>query len=189
MIGKKAPHFSCEAVVNGITKTVSLDDFAGKYKILFFYPLDFTFVCPTEMHALQEKLEAFTKRNVEVLAISVDSVHSHRAWLKTPQSKGGIEGVTYPVLSDITKTIARDYGVLKEDEGVALRGVFLIDTHDMIQYAAIHNLPLGRNVHEIIRVVDALQHVEENGVVCPANWVPGGKTMTPNAEGLQDYFG
>ena len=189
IVGKKAPNFICEAVINKEIKTVSLDNFENKYKLLFFYPLDFTYVCPTEMHALQEQIEEFKKRDVEVLGVSVDSVYSHLSWLDTPKTKGGILGINYPLLSDINKTIARDYGVLNEEAGVALRGVFLLDKNNVVQYSAIHNLSLGRNVHEIIRVIDALCHVEQNGKVCPANWVPGEKSMKPTTKGLHEYFG
>ncbi len=187
-VGKKAPEISCESVVNGSIKHFSLSAINGKYKLLFFYPLDFTFVCPTELHALQDRLSDFTARNVEVIAISVDSVYSHTAWLDVPRSKGGIAGVTYPMLGDITKTIARDYGVLHEELGVALRGVFLLDKDNVVQYAAVNNLALGRNIAELLRVVDALVHVQQVGEVCPANWETNHKALKPNAEGLKEYF-
>ena len=187
-IGTQAPAFSCDAIVNNHTKRVSLSDFDGMYKILFFYPLDFTFVCPTELHALQENLSEFKKRGVEVLAISVDSAHAHLAWLNTPKNKGGIEGVSYPLLADITKSIARDYEVLNEQAGVAFRGTFLIDKNNVIQYAAVNNLSLGRSIAELLRIVDALMHVEKAGEVCPANWVSGQKAMKPTQAGLKQYF-
>ena len=189
LVGNTAPAWSADALVNGEFKTLSSADYKGKWKVLYFYPLDFTFVCPTEMHALQAKLDEFRKRDVEVMGISIDSVYSHLSWLATPKNKGGIAGVSYTLISDITKNIAREYGVLNEDAGVALRGVFLIDKNNVIQYASIHNLSLGRNVHEILRVIDALAHVEENGTVCPANWVPGEKSMKPTTDGLAEYFG
>lgn len=188
MIGKKAPEINATAVISGELVPVSLTHFAGKYKLLFFYPLDFTFVCPTEMHALQEKLAEFEKRNVQVLGISVDSVFSHLSWLNTPRSHGGIAGVQYPLVSDIHKKIARDYGVLNEEVGVAYRGVFLIDQDDVIQYEAVNNLQFGRNMDELIRVVDAVQYAQVHGEVCPANWQPGEKTMTPSQQGLKNYF-
>lgn len=188
IVGKKAPEISCEAVIGGVTKRFNLSALNGKYKLLFFYPLDFTFVCPTELHALQERLSDFTARNVEVIAISVDSVYSHMAWLDVPRSKGGIAGVSYTILGDITKTISRDYGVLNEELGVALRGVFLLDLDNVVQYAAVNNLALGRNISELIRVVDALTHVQKVGEVCPANWDPKHKAMKPNMEGLKEYF-
>src|SRR5579862_7480486 len=185
-IGKKAPDFVCDAVVNNHIKQVSLADYPAAYKLLFFYPLDFTFVCPTELHALQENLEEFRKRNVHVMGISVDSVHSHMSWLSVPKSRGGIEGVTYPLLSDLTKNISRSYEVLNEEIGVALRGVFLLDKENIVQYASVHNLSLGRNITELLRVVDALIHVEQYGEVCPANWSVGQKAMKPTKTGVQE---
>lgn len=187
-VGKKAPDINCDAVIDGIVKHFNLSTIHNKYKILFFYPLDFTFVCPTELHALQDRLADFTLRNVDVFAVSVDSVYSHMAWLDVPRSKGGIAGVSYPMLGDITKNIAREYGVLNEELGVALRGVFLLDKENVVQYAAVNNLALGRNISELVRVVDALVHVQKVGEVCPANWEPQHKAMKPNAEGLKEYF-
>lgn len=187
-VGKKAPDFSCEAVIDGQIQKVSLSNFDGKYKLLFFYPLDFTFVCPTEILALQDSLGKFKKLNTQIIAVSVDSAFSHKAWLATPRAKGGIEGVTYPILSDIKKTISTDYGVLIEEEGVALRGVFLLDKDNVVQSLTINNLSLGRSVEELLRVVMALQFVEKHGEVCPANWEPGKKSMKPTQQGLEDYF-
>ena len=187
-IGKKAPVFTAKAIVDKQIQTLSLDDFAEKYKLLFFYPLDFTFVCPTEILAIQEKLAKFKKQNVEVLGISIDSVHSHLAWINTPRASGGVEGISFPLVSDINKTIARDYGVLDDESGVALRGVFLLDKSNIVQHCAIHNLSLGRNIEEIIRVIDALQYVEKHGEVCPANWIPGAKAIKPTKDGLKKYF-
>lgn len=187
-IGKQAPDFSCEAVVNGQIKHISLADYSGGYKLLFFYPLDFTFVCPTELHALQDNLEQFKQRNVQVLAISVDSAHTHMAWLNTPKISGGIQGVTFPVLSDIHKSIAKNYDVLNEEVGISLRGVFLLDEKNVVQYASINNFALGRNVSELLRVVDSLTHVEKHGEVCPANWNVGDRAMTATREGVVKYF-
>jgi len=187
-IGSQAPSFSCQAVINNQIQKISLSDFDGQYKLLFFYPLDFTFVCPTELHALQHHLTEFEKRNVQVLAISIDSVFSHLSWLQTPKNQGGIEGISYPLLSDIKKTIAQDYDVLNQEEGIAFRGAFLIDKNNVIQYAAINNLPLGRNIHELVRLVDALVHIESNGEVCPANWTTGDKAMKATQAGLKEYF-
>jgi len=189
MIGKKAPSFSCEAVVNKQIKKVTLDDFDGKYKIIFFYPLDFTFVCPTEIRAFQQMLPEFEKRNVQVLGVSVDSPYSHLAWLKMPATKGGIEGVEYPLLSDINKTMAKAYGVLDAQQGVALRGVFVLDKDNCVQSMVVNNLSLGRNIEEFVRLIDALQFVEKHGQVCPANWSAGKKAMTPTSDGLEDFFG
>jgi peroxiredoxin (alkyl hydroperoxide reductase subunit C) len=188
-IGYQAPNFTCQAVVNNELKNLSLNDFSGKYKLLFFYPLNFTFVCPTELHALQDNLAEFEKRNTQIIAASVDSVHSHLAWLATPKNRGGIEGISFPLLSDLKKNIARDYGVLNDEVGVALRGVFLIDKNNVLQYAAINNLALGRNITELIRIVDALTHVESHGEVCPADWSTGKKAMKASRDGLKEYFG
>jgi len=187
-VGKKGPNFNCQAVVDGQIKTISLSDFEGKYKVIFFYPLDFTFVCPTELHAFQELLPEFEKRNTQLLGVSVDSVYSHLAWLKTPRAKGGIEGVSYPLISDINKTISKEYGVLDESQGVALRGVFILDKDNCIQSLTVNNLSLGRNIHEFVRLIDALQHVEKYGQVCPANWNLGEKAMNPTNKGLAEYF-
>lgn len=188
LVGKNAPDFKATAVVNGDFKEVSLSDYRGKYVVLFFYPLDFTFVCPTEMHAFQEKLDAFKKLNTEVLGVSVDSQFSHLAWLNTKKEDGGIEGVKYPIISDINKTIARDYDVLIQDAGVALRGAFLIDKQGKVRQQTINDLPLGRNVDEMLRLVEALQFHEEHGEVCPANWKKGDKAMKADQAGLKAYF-
>ncbi|MBX9831146.1 peroxiredoxin [Candidatus Babeliales bacterium] len=187
-IGREAaPDFSCNAVIGGNIKRVTLQDFEGSYKLIFFYPLNFTFVCPTELHALQEYYEEFKKRGVEVLAVSTDSVYSHLAWLDQPKSKGGICGITYPLLGDTSRQMVYDYGVMTE-EGFALRGTFLLDKNNVVQYAAINNLPLGRNIAELVRLVDALQHVEKNGEVCPANWNQGQEAMKATQGSLETYF-
>ena len=190
LIGKKAPDFKTSAVIDGnkIVDDFAISNFEGKYTVLFFYPLDFTFVCPTELHAFQEKLSEFESRNTQVIGCSVDSKHTHYAWLNTPVEKGGIAGVTYPLVADLTKSIAIDYDVLKEDEGVAYRGLFLIDKDGIIRHQLINDLPLGRNVDEAIRLIDALQFHEENGEVCPANWNKGDRAMTEDVEGVQSYF-
>ncbi|MBS4167745.1 peroxiredoxin [Parachlamydia sp. AcF125] len=189
LVGKKAPDFIAKAVVeNKIVQDFSLSQFRGKNVVLFFYPLDFTFVCPTELHAFQEKLEAFEKRNTQVIGCSVDSPYSHYAWVNTPKSKGGIEGITYPIVSDINKTIARDYDVLIESEGVAYRGLFLIDGEGTVRHQVVNDLPLGRSVDEAIRIIDALLNFEQHGEVCPANWQVGKQSMVPTQEGLKKYF-
>jgi peroxiredoxin 2/4 len=190
LVGRPAPDFNAAAVVNGATfvDSCQLSAYRGKYVVLFFYPLDFTFVCPTELHAFQEKLDEFKKRNVEVLGCSVDSKFSHFAWLNTPRSKGGIQGVTYPLISDINKTIAQDYDVLTPDGSVALRGLFLIDREGVVKHQVVNDLGLGRNIDEVLRIVDALQFTEEFGEVCPANWNKGDKTMKPTDAGLKEYF-
>lgn len=189
LVNKAAPDFSATAVVNQDFQEVSLAQFRGKKNVLlFFYPLDFTFVCPTELHAFQEKLSQFRAKNTEVLAVSVDSKFSHLAWLKTSKDEGGIEGVTYPVISDIHKTIARDYDVLHED-GIALRATFLIDKKGVVRHQTVNDLPLGRNIDEYLRLVDALAFHEKHGEVCPANWTEGQKAMRPDQSGLKEYFG
>jgi peroxiredoxin (alkyl hydroperoxide reductase subunit C) len=190
LVGRKAPEFNVPAVVNGNTfvDSCSLSDYRGKYVVLFFYPLDFTFVCPTELHAFQEKLDEFKNRNVELIACSVDSKFSHLAWLQTPRNRGGIEGITYTILSDINKDVTKAYDVLVEDAGISYRGLFLIDRDGVVKYQVVNDLGLGRNVDEVIRMVDALQFTEEFGEVCPANWNKGDKAMKPTGEGLKEYF-
>ena len=189
LIGKTAPDFKTKAVVNGkIVSDFSLSRYLGRYVVFFFYPLDFTFVCPTELHAFQQKLENFEKKNAQLIGCSVDSVNSHLAWLNTSKQKGGIEGVTYPLVSDLTKSIARDFHVLKEDEGIAYRGLFLIDKGGIVRHQLVNDLPLGRSVEEALRILDALIHFENHGEVCPANWTIGSKTMKPTQEGLENYF-
>lgn len=188
-IGHKAPEFNCDAIIDGKIDKLSLNDLSGSYTVLFFYPLNFTFVCPTELHAFQQKIEEFKSRNCRVVGVSVDSVHSHLAWLNTPKNVGGITGITYPLISDINKTMAHDFGVLHEDAGIALRGLFLLDKDNIVQHATINNLGLGRNVDETIRMVDALIHHEKHGEVCPANWSVGEQAMKPDNNGLREYFG
>ena len=188
LVGKKAPYFEAEATIGQDFKKITLNDYKGKYLCLFFYPLDFTFVCPTELHAFSDKMDEFKKRNCELLACSVDSKFSHAAWLRTPRNQGGIEGVKYPILSDIQKTIARSYGTLFEDGGIAFRGLFLINKDGVVQHALVNNLPLGRNVDEAVRVLEAIQYNEENGEVCPANWKKGDEAMKASSEGLKTYF-
>jgi len=189
LVGKPAPDFSEKAVKGTeVIENFTLSQFKGKYVVLFFYPLDFTFVCPTELHAFNEKLAAFEAKGVEVVAVSTDSWFSHIAWLDTPKAKGGIEGVQYPLVSDFNKKISADYDVLL-DGGVALRGLFLIDKEGIVQHQVVNNLPLGRSVDEALRMVDALQFFEANGEVCPANWSEGDKAMKPTQDGLEEYFG
>ena len=190
LVGKEAPEFDVKGVINGgeVVDSFKLSDYRGKYVILFFYPLDFTFVCPTELHAFQEKLEEFEKRNTQVIGASVDSWFSHAAWLNTPKNKGGIQGVTYPIISDFNKTVSSDYDVLVEDLGASYRGLFLIDQEGIVRHQVVNDLPLGRNVDEALRVLDALQFTEKNGEVCPANWNAGDEAMKPDTTGLEDYF-
>lgn len=189
LVGKMAPDFKAKAVVRGrIVEDFSLSDFLGKYVVFFFYPLDFTFVCPTELHAFQDQAEEFEKRNAQIVACSVDSPFSHHAWMNTPKNKGGIEGVEYPLVSDLNKSIARHYHVLKEDEGIAYRGQFLIDKYGVVRHQLINDLSIGRSVEEVLRLLDALIFCEEHGEVCPANWSNGKKSMKPTAEGVVSYF-
>ena len=174
-VGQPAPDFTLKTTANleTLDATASLTDYQGKWLVLFFYPLDFTFVCPTEITALSERYSEFVELGADVLGISIDSVYSHRAWINTPREQGGIAGLAFPLASDITKEIAHDYGVLIEDEGIALRGLFIIDPDGMLQYAVVHNLNIGRSVDETLRVLEALQ----SGGLCPANWKPGEQTI------------
>lgn len=189
LVGKPAPDFKAKAIVNGqIVNDFSLLHFRGQNIVLFFYPLDFTFVCPTELHAFQERLEEFEKRKAQVIGCSIDSCYTHLAWLNTPKNKGGIEGIDYPLISDINKTIAKDYDVLMHQEGIAYRGLFLIDKEGVVRHQVVNDLPLGRSVDEAIRILDALVYFENHGEVCPANWQQGQKTFKPSYEGLEDYF-
>lgn len=204
LVGKKAPLFEAPAVINGeeIVDSFSLDQYLGKKEVVFFfYPKDFTFVCPTEILAFQEKLAEFEKRGVAVVGASTDTEESHLAWLMTDKNKGGISGVTYPLVADTSKTIANNYGVLAGDwdydeEGnlsfkglpIAFRGSFLIDKEGTVRHETINDLPLGRNIDEMIRLVDALQYVEKHGEVCPANWEEGKDAMQATREGVADYL-
>lgn len=207
LVGKPAPDFSATAVVNGgdFEENFTLSQFQGKYVVLFFYPLDFTFVCPTEILAFQEKLGEFEKRNAQVIGVSVDSKYSHWAWLNTPKSKGGIEGVTYPLVSDLSKTISSNYDVLAgeyvyseddngnmalEFDGVpqAYRGLFLIDKSGIVRHQLVNDFPLGRDIDEALRMVDALSHFEDKGEVCPANWSEGKDAMLESSESVASYL-
>lgn len=189
LVGKQAPEIQAKAVIKDkIIDDFSLSDFKGKYIVLFFYPLDFTFVCPTELHAFQDKLSEFEKRKAQLIGCSVDSCFSHVAWLSQPKSKGGILGVSYPIISDLNKMIARNFEVLNEEEGIAYRGLFLIDQEGIVRHQLINDFPLGRSVDEVIRLLDALIFHEKNGEVCPANWKSGEKGMKPTDQGLSEYF-
>ncbi|MGL4394535.1 MAG: peroxiredoxin [Brevinema sp.] len=188
LVSKNAPDFCARAVVNGEIKDIRLSDFKGSPILFFFYPLNFTFVCPTELHAFSDAVKDFEKRGVKVIACSVDSVHSHFAWLNTPREKGGIEGLAFPLVSDITKSISRDYGVLVEEEGVAMRGTFFIDSDFIVRFEQIYSKAIGRSVDETLRAIDAWLFFEKNGEVCPANWRPGDETMKTSASGLEMFF-
>lgn len=188
LVTKEAPNFKATAVLADNTfGEIELKNYRGKYVLLFFYPLDFTFVCPTEIIEFNKKLEEFKKRDVEVLGVSIDSEFSHLAWKNTPVNQGGIGNVQYPLVADIKKSIATDYDVLF-DESIALRGLFLIDKDGVVRHQVVNDLPLGRNVDEAIRIVDALQHVEKYGEVCPAGWKPGDDAMDPSKSGVADYL-
>ncbi|MAZ31428.1 MAG: alkyl hydroperoxide reductase [Flavobacteriales bacterium] len=204
LVGRKAPHFTAKAIVDGGTEEAkfSLDQFLGKKKVLFFfYPKDFTFVCPTELHAFQENLAEFESRDTVVVACSTDTEKSHWGWLQMDKEDGGIKGITYPIVADTNKTISKNFDVLKGDyyvneddeleadnEMIAYRGLFLIDKEGIVQHQLVNNLPLGRNVDEALRMVDALNFVEENGQVCPANWEKGKVAMDESHDGAADYF-
>ena len=203
LVGKQAPDFNTAAVVDGmVVNNFTLEQFIGKkYVVLFFYPKDFTFVCPTELHAFQAALPEFQKRNVEVIACSTDTAESHWGWLQLPKAHGGIQGVRYPLLADANKTISAAYGVLNGDFGVdddgnltatsemiAYRGLFLIDREGVVRHELVNDLPLGRSVEETLRIVDALQYFEQHGEVCPANWMAGKQAMTASFEGVATYL-
>ena len=187
-VSEKAPDFTADALVNGEFKKVSLSDYKGKKVVLFFYPLDFTFVCPTEILAFSDHLEEFKKRNTEVVGVSVDSQFTHMAWAQVDRKEGGIKGVNYPLVSDLSKNIARSYGVLLEGPGIALRGLFILNKDGVLKHSTINHLDLGRNIDEVLRLLDAVDFSEEHGEVCPANWKKGEKAMKPTAAGLKDYM-
>lgn len=204
LVGKKAPVFKSKAVVNGgeIIENFSLEQYIGeKYVVFFFYPADFTFVCPTELLAFQEKAAEFAARNTVVVGVSTDSEFSHWKWLQTPQKEGGINGVTYPLVVDQSLVISKNYDVLigyddyDEDgndifvgEPKAFRGLFLIDKQGVVRHQLVNDLPLGRSVDEVLRMIDSLQFTEEHGEVCPANWKKGDKSLVPTQEGIASYL-
>src|SRR3954469_11040666 len=190
LVNKQAPEFSAKAAVGTEEKAnYTLSQFKNKkYVVLFFYPLDFTFVCPTELYAFQEQLEEFTKRNAQVVGCSTDSVNSHLAWLRMPKSEGGIQGVSYPIVADVTKQIARAYDVLDEAEGIAYRGTFIIDRSGKVMVENVNDRSIGRSVDEIARLLDAIQYCEEHGEVCPADWSKGQRAMKATPEGVKAYF-
>ena len=189
LVCKQAPDFTATAVLPDGTfnEEFKLSDYQGKYVVLFFYPLDFTFVCPSEIIAHDKRVAALKERNTEIIGVSIDSHFTHQAWRNTPVNQGGIGPVAFPLVSDIKRDIMRAYGVEHED-GVALRGSFLIDRSGVIQHAVVNNLPLGRNVDEMIRLVDALQFTEEHGEVCPAGWQKGETGMKATSEGVAEYL-
>jgi peroxiredoxin (alkyl hydroperoxide reductase subunit C) len=187
LVCQKAPAFKAQAVVNGAFKEVSLGDYTGKYLVLFFYPLDFTFVCPTEIIAFSEAAAEFKKIGCEVAAVSVDSHFSHLAWINTPRNAGGLGEMKIPLIADLDKSISKNYGILL-DAGISLRGLFVIDGTGKVRSQTVNDLPVGRSVEETLRVVKAFQFVDAHGEVCPANWKPGSATMKPDPEGSKEYF-
>ena len=203
LVGKPAPYFNARAVVNGrIEENFSLQQFHGKkYVVLFFYPKDFTFVCPPELHAFHSALAEFHSRNVEVIGVSTDTAETHWGWLSVPKSHGGIQGVQYPLVADANKTISSAYGVLNgeysvdeeenlvaDSEMIAFRGLFLIDLQGIVRHQLVNDLPLGRSVDETLRIVDALQFFVQHGEVCPANWHSGQEALKPTVDGVALYL-
>jgi peroxiredoxin (alkyl hydroperoxide reductase subunit C) len=187
LVGKPAPTFRMDAVLNGQFKNVSLEDYKGKWLVLFFYPLDFTFVCPTEILAFSDRISEFHDSNAQIIGVSIDSKFTHLAWTEKPRDAGGIQGLKYALASDLNRQTARDFAVLSDD-GVSLRGLFLIDPDGVVQHATINNLAVGRSVDEALRVLQAFQFVREHGEVCPANWQPGASSMKPDWKGSKDWF-
>ena len=203
LVGKQAPDFTASAVINGgkIVENFKLSDYKGQKVVLFFYPKDFTFVCPTELFAFKEKLAEFESRNVQVIGVSTDTEQSHWGWLQMEKNAGGIKGVTYPLVADTNKTISVNYDVLAADwdynengemvcegEMIAYRGLFLIDKEGKVRHQLVNDLPLGRNVDEALRIVDALDFFEENGEVCPANWSKGSEGLKATHDGIAEYL-
>ena len=188
-VGENAPDFTATAVVDQEFKTIKLSDYRGKYVVLFFYPLDFTFVCPTEITAFSDSYDQFKDINTEVLGVSVDSEFSHLAWIQTERKAGGVGDLEYPLVSDIKKSISTDYNVLDPEAGVALRGLFIIDREGVLQHATINNLSFGRSVDETYRVLQAIQYVQAHpDEVCPAGWEPGDATMNPDPVKSKEFF-
>ncbi|XP_066581265.1 peroxiredoxin-like [Prorops nasuta] len=189
VIQKPVADFSGIAVVNGDFKEIKLSDYKGKYVVIFFYPLDFTFVCPTELIAFSEKISEFEKLNTQVIGVSTDSHFSHLAWMNTPRKQGGLGGdLGYPLLSDFNKTVSKQFNVLLND-GYALRGLFIIDNEGILRHFSVNDLPVGRSVEETLRLIKAFQFVAKHGEVCPANWQPESKTIKPNPKDSKEYFG
>lgn len=188
-VGQAAPDFTADAVVDQEFKPIKLSDYRGKYVVLFFYPLDFTFVCPTEITAFSDRHADFKAINTEILGVSVDSVFSHLAWIQTDRKSGGVGDLNYPLVADIKKEVSAAYNVLDPEAGVALRGLFIIDKDGIIQHATINNLAFGRNVDETLRVLQAIQYVQSHpDEVCPANWKPGDATMNPDPVKSKEFF-
>jgi alkyl hydroperoxide reductase subunit AhpC len=188
LVAQQAPEFKAQAVMpDGQFREISLSDYRGKYVVLFFWPLDFTFVCPTEIIAFSDRAQEFADLGVQILGVSIDSHFTHLAWTETPRDQGGIGKTAYPLIADLNKQISRDYDVLLDD-GIALRGLFLIDEEGRVRHQVVNDLPLGRSVDEALRMVKALQHFEEHGEVCPANWQEGSRTINPDVEKSKEFF-
>ncbi len=188
LVTKEAPEFKAQAVMpDGSFKEISLSDYKGQYTVLFFYPLDFTFVCPTEIIAFSERVKEFEALGVQLIGVSIDSHFSHLAWRNTPRSQGGIGQIDYPLVADLNKDIARDYDVLLPG-GIALRGLFLIDKDGVVRHQVVNDLPLGRSVDDTLRMVQALQYFETNGEVCPANWQEGARTIKADPTNSKEFF-
>lgn len=188
VISRPAPQFEATAVVDGAFKKIKLSDYRGKYLVFFFYPLDFTFVCPTEILAFSDRVKEFKKLNAEVIAASIDSHFTHLAWINTPRKEGGLGKINIPLVSDITHSIAKDYGVYLDDLGHTLRGLFIIDDRGILRQITMNDLPVGRSVDETLRLVQAFQYTDKHGEVCPAGWKPGQDTIVPNPEEKIKYF-
>ena len=188
IVGRQAPEFALEGVLNGRFAPYRLADYKGKWLVLFFYPLDFTFVCPTEILAFSDRLGEFKKVGAEILGASVDSKYSHLAWTEKPREEGGIKGLAYPLLEDLGQQLAEEYSVLDESGRLALRALFIIDSDGVVQHATINNTAVGRSVDETLRVLQAFQYVKEHGEVCPADWKPGAKAMKGDWEKSKEYF-
>jgi alkyl hydroperoxide reductase subunit AhpC len=188
LVTQKAPDFTANAVMpDGTFKHVSLSDYEGKYVLLFFWPLDFTFVCPTEIIAFSDRAKEFAELDVQILGVSVDSHFTHLAWTQKPRSEGGIGPTSFPLVADLNKQISRDYDVLL-DGGIAMRGLFLIDREGVVRHQVVNDLPLGRSVDEALRMVQALQHFVKHGEVCPANWKEGSRSINPDVEKSKEFF-
>ena len=187
LVGKKAPQFALDAVHHGQFKRISLTDFKDQWLVVFFYPLDFTFVCPTEILAFSDRYAEFQKLGAELVGVSIDSQFTHLAWTNTPRRQGGIASLQYPLLADLKRSMSSDYGVLAEG-GVALRGLFLIDPDGVVQHATVNNLPVGRSVDETLRVLQAFKFHREHGEVCPANWRPGADSMVADPAASKAWF-
>ncbi|CAO3636278.1 unnamed protein product [Mucor hiemalis] len=187
-VQKQAPAFTAPAVVDGEFKDISLSDYKGKYVVFFWYPMDFTFVCPTEILAFSERIKEFEALDTAVIGASTDSEFSHLAWINTPRKQGGLGEMNIPLLADKTKSIAKDYGVLIEEAGIALRGLFIIDPKGTVRQITINDLPVGRSVDEVLRLVEAFKFTDEHGEVCPANWQAGAKTIKPDVKQSKEYF-